>query len=54
MGLVVEVRGFFAGRAELTVFINAAREQVLRQAGAYPLLLGNQRLRHLDLSVDGA
>ena len=44
--------GFLRGAGEAAVFINAAREQVLHQSGAHPLLLGNQRLRRLDLGVD--
>jgi hypothetical protein len=47
------MRGFLARRAEGAVFIDAAREQVLQQARAHALLLGDQRLRRLDLSLKG-
>ena len=48
-GGVFELVGFFG--AEVALFVDAACEEVLHQAGLDPLLLGNQRLRLLNRPV---
>ena len=39
-------------RAEVSVFVDSAREQVLHQAGLDALLLGDQRLGLLNSLID--